>query len=83
MLAAFADAFLARYQAFKAEGFAPLRAAWLARARGVGEAIAVHLEEARFDGVFAGIDADGALVLDLGGGTLKRITAGDVFFPRA
>lgn len=80
VLAAFAPAFLVRYQGFRTEGFAPLRAAWLARAKGVGEAIAVRLEGARFDGTFAGIDADGALVLDLGGGTQKKITAGDVFF---
>ncbi len=82
VLAAFAAAFHARYEGFRRDGFAPLRAAWLARAKGLGEAITVRLEEAAFEGTFAGIDADGALVLDLGGGVERTFTAGDVFFAR-
>jgi BirA family biotin operon repressor/biotin-[acetyl-CoA-carboxylase] ligase len=32
-------------------------------------------------GRFAGLDDDGALLLDQEGGSLRRILAGDVFFP--
>jgi BirA family biotin operon repressor/biotin-[acetyl-CoA-carboxylase] ligase len=77
---AFCRDFLGRYAAFGREGFSPLRADWLAHARGVGGPITVNLEGARFDGTFKDIDAAGALVLDLGDGVVKKFTAGDVFF---
>ncbi|MDX1484380.1 MAG: biotin--[acetyl-CoA-carboxylase] ligase [Alphaproteobacteria bacterium] len=80
-LAGFRAAFLARYRQWQSDGFAPLRADWLARARGLGRPITVEIEGRRYDGIFRGIDADGALELDLGAGGVKKITAGDVFFP--
>lgn len=76
---AFCAAFERRYRALTADGFAPVRAVWLARAAGVGKAITVNLDGARYDGVFSGLDEGGALVLDQGGGRVRRITAGDVF----
>jgi BirA family biotin operon repressor/biotin-[acetyl-CoA-carboxylase] ligase len=60
------------------EGFAPLRAAWLARARGLGDDIRVRLQGSETSGRFAGLDEEGALLLDEGRGQ-RRITAGDVF----
>jgi BirA family biotin operon repressor/biotin-[acetyl-CoA-carboxylase] ligase len=83
VLAAFCDAFKSRYDAWAARGFAALREDWLARAHGLGQRIVVQLEGARFDGVFAGIDDAGALMLDLGAAGMKKITAGDVFFAPA
>jgi BirA family biotin operon repressor/biotin-[acetyl-CoA-carboxylase] ligase len=61
------------------EGFDPLRAAWLARAGGLGAPIRARLPREEHRGVFAGIDADGALLLDQQG-RVRAITAAEVFF---
>lgn len=62
-------------------GFAPVREAWLARAFGIGQTCTARLGEGRaLDGVAEDLDADGALLLRLASGELRRITAGDVFF---
>lgn len=68
------------YARWMSEGFAPVRDEWLARAAALGETIAVRLQDETIEGVFAGLDGDGALLLDVAGGR-RRITAGDVFFP--
>jgi BirA family transcriptional regulator, biotin operon repressor / biotin---[acetyl-CoA-carboxylase] ligase len=77
---AFAAAFLTWSERWRAEGFGPVRAAWLARARGVGEPITVRLPNATLRGTFIDLDADGALLLGTDTGAVRRITAGDVFF---
>jgi BirA family transcriptional regulator, biotin operon repressor / biotin---[acetyl-CoA-carboxylase] ligase len=59
-------------------GFAAVRQAWLRAAKGVGAPIRVRLEREELEGRFAGLDDDGALLLDLTSGR-RRITAGDVF----
>ena len=63
---------------WRAEGFAPVRAAWLARGIGVGEAIRVRLERSTLLGRFLDLDEDGALVLEAADGR-RRIAAGEVF----
>lgn len=63
-------------------GFAPLREAWLSRAHGLGERCTVRLEAETLEGVFADLHEDGALRLDLPGGSRRFISAGDVFFPQ-
>ncbi len=68
---------------WRAQGFAPVRAAWLARARGLGRPIEVRLDDRVQAGVFAGLDEAGALLLELPGGGIQRVLAGDVFFPGA
>ncbi len=78
LLEAVARAFHFWYERWLAEGFAPLRAAWLARARGLGQPIRVRLPQGDSEGRFAGLDEEGALLLDTGT-LLRRITAGDVF----
>jgi len=60
------------------EGFAPVRAAWLMAASGLGEAIRVRLDRGTLFGRFRDLDEDGALVLDAAEGS-RRIAAGDVF----
>lgn len=70
------------YARWRNEGFAPLRAAWLARAGGRGETVEVQMGNERLVGRFTDLDADGALILELSGG-LRRITAGDVFLTAA
>lgn len=65
---------------WQADGIAPVRAAWVARAAGLGEAITVRLPDRELHGRFRDLDADGALLLELPDGGQQRITAGDVFF---
>lgn len=65
------------------EGFAPVRTAWLGWARGLGDPIEARLERESLHGTFAGLDEDGALLLELPDGARRRILAGDVFFPDA
>src|SRR5437868_880278 len=78
VLAALARSFQVWHQTWVDEGFAPIRAAWLPRAAGLGDEITVRLDRERIVGRFRGIEADGALALDTIAG-LRRIAAGDVF----
>jgi BirA family biotin operon repressor/biotin-[acetyl-CoA-carboxylase] ligase len=62
---------------WQSDGFAPIRAAWLARAHPPGSVLNVHLSNGFVAGTFADIDADGALLLDTPSGR-TRVVAGDV-----
>ena len=64
---------------WRREGFGPVRDLWLARARGLGESIAIATGDDVVNGVFEGLDDDGALVLRCKDGA-RRISAGDVLF---
>jgi BirA family transcriptional regulator, biotin operon repressor / biotin---[acetyl-CoA-carboxylase] ligase len=68
------------YDIWRAEGFAPIRDAWLARARGLGTRIRARLQNEEATGVFEGIDASGALILREAQGRTRTIAAGEVFF---
>ncbi len=70
-------------QVWERDGFAPIAAAWTARAHGLGEYCQARLPAETIRGVAEGLDPDGALRLRLEGGALARITAGDVFFGEA
>lgn len=61
-------------------GVSAVRDQWLLHAQGIGETIAVNLANARIEGLFEGIDADGVLLLRTGEGTVRPISAGDLFF---
>jgi BirA family biotin operon repressor/biotin-[acetyl-CoA-carboxylase] ligase len=78
LLESFARHFLGWYEIWQNDGFAPIRAAWLPRATGIGEAIVVRLDRQRLEGRFLGIEADGTLALETVAGA-RRIAAGDVF----
>jgi BirA family transcriptional regulator, biotin operon repressor / biotin---[acetyl-CoA-carboxylase] ligase len=52
---------------------------WLGRAFGVGAPIRARLAQETRTGVFEGIDASGALLLNEGG-QVRAIAAGEVFF---
>lgn len=80
-LLALADAWARWYGLWLKGGFAPLREAWLARAAGLGAPVTVRLAGlwGERNGLFAGLDESGALLLDEAGATHK-ISAGDVFF---
>jgi BirA family transcriptional regulator, biotin operon repressor / biotin---[acetyl-CoA-carboxylase] ligase len=60
------------------KGFGDIRTAWLARATAPGQSMTVHFGERPLSGTFAGLDHDGALLLDDGHGVRHRITYGDV-----
>lgn len=76
--------FAARVAAWDAgRGFPAIRGAWLDRALGLGGPIRVRLMDGEDDGVFEGIDEAGFLILLRADGTRRRISAGDVFFPRS
>jgi BirA family biotin operon repressor/biotin-[acetyl-CoA-carboxylase] ligase len=67
------------YAAWMNDGFETLRAAWLARAGGLGLPIRARLPNETRTGVFEGIDAAGALLLNEQG-QVHTIAAGEVFF---
>jgi BirA family biotin operon repressor/biotin-[acetyl-CoA-carboxylase] ligase len=81
VLVRFIQAFSTWYDIWVKDGFEPIRDGWLQTARGIGGPITVRLEKQTLGGVFADLDNDGALLLDLPSGERRRITAGDVFFP--
>ena len=62
---------------WSAHGFAHTRDAWLARGPAPGETIRVRIGTRIDTGRFAGLDADGALLLAENGAT-RRVVAGDV-----
>lgn len=82
VLESFARHFLAWTTRWLDDGFEPVRQSWTWRAKGIGKPIEVRLERETLTGTFREIDAVGALVLDRGDGQTRRITAGDVFFPK-
>ena len=65
---------------WRGEGIAPVRARWLERAHPVGTALTARLPDGeRVDGLFDGLDPDGALLLRLASGDRRVIHAADVF----
>jgi BirA family transcriptional regulator, biotin operon repressor / biotin---[acetyl-CoA-carboxylase] ligase len=68
------------YEIWAADGFAPIRDAWLARAAGLGQRIRARLSHEEASGVFEGIDQTGALMLREISGKTRSISAGEVFF---
>ena len=61
------------------DGFAPIRAAWLARAARLGEPITARSGTTVTTGRFEGIDDSGALVLTTARGR-QAISAADIHF---
>ncbi len=61
-------------------GFAPVLDAWVARSRGLDQPCVARLGHETISGVADGVEADGALRLKLADGSVRLISAGDVFF---
>ncbi len=81
LLEAYLDALDGWLRRWRADGLAPVRAAWLARAHGLGGPVTLRLDRHELHGRFAGLTESGALLLDEGKGRRRReIAAGDVFF---
>ena len=57
----------------------PIRQAWLDHAVGLGEEIGIRSGNDTQQGVFEALDRTGALLLRLPNGSLRTITAGDIF----
>lgn len=64
-------------------GFPPILDAWTARTRGLNQPCVARLGQETVTGIAAGVAPDGALRLRLADGSVRLITAGDVFFPEA
>jgi BirA family biotin operon repressor/biotin-[acetyl-CoA-carboxylase] ligase len=68
---------LARWD--RGNGIARVLEDWLAAAGGIGEAITVRNGSGEKCGRFVGLDRSGRLILELAGGVIEKISAGDVF----
>jgi BirA family biotin operon repressor/biotin-[acetyl-CoA-carboxylase] ligase len=78
-LAALDAGFFRWLDVWETQGFEPIRAAWTARAHGLDQPCTVSFGGRTITGTHDGLDADGALLLRVGGAR-QRITAGDVIF---
>lgn len=75
-----ADAFGRWLERWRGEGLGSIRARWLDRAHPSGTALTVRLPDGgTIDGLFDGLDLDGALLLRLAGGERRVVHAADVF----
>ncbi len=67
------------YDEFRRRGFGPIREEWQRRCNANGHRLQVTDSGTEpISGIFAGIDGDGALLLDTGHTKLHRVTCGDV-----
>jgi len=80
MLEALAMSFDHWLGVWKTQGFTPLRNAWLANAKGIGDPVIARLGQETLNGIFVGMNEEGALVLETEGNQ-RHITAADIFFP--
>jgi BirA family biotin operon repressor/biotin-[acetyl-CoA-carboxylase] ligase len=60
------------------DGFAAIRSAWGERAIPIGRPLEIKTNEGPVAGAFAGLDTDGALLMDLPAAGRRRFTFGDV-----
>jgi BirA family biotin operon repressor/biotin-[acetyl-CoA-carboxylase] ligase len=78
-----ADSFAAWSGRWEALGFQPILDAWIARTRGLDAPCTARLGHETLTGRADGVEPDGALRLRLADGSLRLISAGDVFFGEA
>jgi BirA family biotin operon repressor/biotin-[acetyl-CoA-carboxylase] ligase len=75
-----AEAFARWVDCWRGQGVDTIRRRWVAHAHPTGTPLNVRLPDgAAIDGLFDGLDPDGALILRLADGTRRVIHAGDVF----
>jgi BirA family biotin operon repressor/biotin-[acetyl-CoA-carboxylase] ligase len=75
-----AESFARWLARWRGEGLAPVRGRWLDRAHPIGTALTANLPDgSRIQGLFDGLDLDGALILRLASGDRRVIHAGDIF----
>lgn len=78
-----AEAFAVWMDRWETLGFPPILDAWTARTRGLDQPCVARLGHETVSGVAEGVAPDGALRLRLPNGSLRLISAGDVFFNEA
>ena len=79
-----ADLMAGRVRQWLNGGFAAVRHAWLERAAGIGLTCTARLGDgSALTGVAEGLDIDGALLLRMDDGQVRRVSAGDVYFGSA
>ncbi|MGL4541525.1 MAG: biotin--[acetyl-CoA-carboxylase] ligase [Polymorphobacter sp.] len=76
---ALAEAFAHTRALWRDTGFEVIRAAWLARAAGLGAPLVARLGAETLTGTFDDLDCDGALRLRFDDGSSRAIHAGEVF----
>jgi BirA family biotin operon repressor/biotin-[acetyl-CoA-carboxylase] ligase len=64
-------------------GFAEIRKLWLARAAGLGQAVAVMSGGSAIEGIFDTIDEQGCMIIQTPAGRRMPVSAGDVYFGSA
>ena len=64
-------------------GFAEIRRLWLARAAGLGQAVAIKSGGSAIEGTFDTIDEQGCMIVRTASGARVPVTAGDVYFGTA
>ena len=75
-----AESFARWLSRWRGEGLGVVRERWLARAHPIGTALSAQLPDGtRADGLFQGLDGDGALILRLADVSQRAIHAGDIF----
>lgn len=72
------DSVCAAFAAYEGTGFAALASRWSERDWLFGRQLMVDTPQRRITGIGAGIADDGALLVDTGSGTPKRVTSGSV-----
>lgn len=80
VLSRFVHNFICRYDHWAMQGFAEVEEQWGARAYHLNKPVEVLVGEEQHNGIFAGIDAGGRMLLRDAKGKITGITAGDVFF---
>jgi len=66
------------YKLYLKNGFEPIREAWNSYFKMAGKVVKVQQMDRVIEGVAVGIDADGAFLLQVKGGSVLRIISGDV-----
>lgn len=79
ILSRFIHHFIECYDLWNADGFEPIRREWLKAAWGMGQKLVARLPDKEVEGVAYGIDPNGNLILELGGGRRQFIQAADIF----
>ncbi|MGN6820523.1 MAG: biotin--[acetyl-CoA-carboxylase] ligase, partial [Sphingomonas sp.] len=75
-----AEAFARWVERWRGQGIDVVRRRWVDHAHALGTPLTVRLPDGTaIDGLFDGLDAEGALILRLADGTRRVIHAGDVF----
>lgn len=67
------------YHHWQDKGFAEIRQTWLKQAHGLNAPMRIRLPEITYEGVFRGLDENGALIAEIDGAE-KKFTAGEVHF---